>query len=140
MKNFFIFIFSYFLFINLVQAQDLVGKWKTIDDETGKAKSVVYIFKAKNGKYYGQIKEILDKTRGENPICDKCTGERKNQPVKEMYIINDMVLRGAELSDGKILDPQKGKEYSCKIWLEGGNLKVRGYWGLFYRTQTWYRL
>ena len=32
------------------QIDKIVGKWKTIDDEDGKAKSIVLIFKATNGK------------------------------------------------------------------------------------------
>ncbi len=144
MKKNFIFIFAFSCLINFGAvkfgfAQNMVGKWKTIDDETGKEKSIIQIFKAKDGKYYGQVKEVLDKTRGENPLCDKCTDDRKGKPVKGMYIINDMVLSGETLSGGRILDPQKGKEYSCKIWLEGSKLKVRGYWGIFYRTQTWHK-
>jgi len=41
--------------------------------------------------------------------------------------------------DGKILDPNNGKFYSCKIWLENRNLEVRGYIGFFFRTQQWLR-
>lgn len=139
MKKNFLLLIAFFVVIKFGYAQDMTGKWKTIDDETGKVKSIVHVFKATNGKYYGQVKDILDKTRGENPLCDKCTDKRKGQPIKGMYIINDMTLNGNVLSGGNILDPQKGKEYSCKIWLEGDKLKVRGYWGVFYRTQTWHR-
>jgi len=37
------------------------------------------------------------------------------------------------------MDPETGKVYDCKIWLENGQLKVRGYVAFFYRTQTWLR-
>ena len=36
-------------------------------------------------------------------------------------------------------DKVNGKTYKCTIWLEGNNLKVRGYLGIFYETQTWKR-
>ncbi|TAE71620.1 MAG: DUF2147 domain-containing protein [Bacteroidetes bacterium] len=121
-------------------AQEMVGEWKTIDDDSGKAKSIIKIYKARNGKYYGEVTKLLDKSKGENPLCTKCTDERKNKPILNMLILNDMQLIGGQLSGGKILDPEKGKEYTCKIWLEGNNLKVRGYWGVFYRTQTWYKI
>jgi uncharacterized protein (DUF2147 family) len=39
--------------------------------------------------------------------------------------------------EGDILDPEIGKIYRCKVWVEGNTLKVRGFWGPFYRTQTW---
>ncbi len=122
-----------------VSAQEVLGRWKTIDDETGKAKSIVRVYQAKNGKVYGKIEKLLDLSQGENPICEKCPGDRKNQPVVGMTIIRGLSLKGDTWQGGKILDPEKGKEYTCKIWLEEGKLKVRGYWGLFYRTQTWYR-
>jgi uncharacterized protein (DUF2147 family) len=54
-----------------------------------------------------------------------------------MEIIKELVPDGNEFEGGDILDPEVGKVYSCKLWLEGGQLKVRGYLGPFYRTQTW---
>ena len=44
-----------------------------------------------------------------------------------------------EWKDGTILDPENGSVYDCKLWVEGGRLKVRGYVAFFYRTQTWVR-
>jgi uncharacterized protein (DUF2147 family) len=35
------------------------------------------------------------------------------------------------------MDPEDGKVYKAEIWREAGTLKVRGYLGMFYRTQTW---
>ncbi len=43
---------------------------------------------------------------------------------------------------GTIYDPEDGRKYSCKIWLDGKNrLELRGYLGfsLFGRTETWVR-
>ncbi len=139
-KTFLITFFLVFITIIQLSAQEMVGEWKTIDDETGKAKSIIKVYKARNGKYYGQVVKLLDNSKGENPLCTKCTDERKNKPILNMLILNDMELSSNQLSGGKILDPAKGKEYTCKIWLEGGTLKVRGYWGVFYRTQTWYKI
>jgi uncharacterized protein (DUF2147 family) len=56
-----------------------------------------------------------------------------------MILIKELEQVGNEWKNGKILDPEKGKEYSCKLWIEDGKLQVRGYWGMFYRTQIWYR-
>ena len=140
MKTKFFFLSLLLSFFSLTLfAQEIAGNWKTIDDETGKEKSIIRIYKAKNGKYYGKVVKLLDTSKGENPLCTKCTDERKDKPIIDMVLIQDMELSDGMLKNGKILDPEKGKEYTCKIWIENGALKVRGYWGLFYRTQTWYK-
>lgn len=116
----------------------IVGRWKTIDDETGKPKSIVEIYE-KNNKFYGKIIELFRQPHeDQDPICTKCEDFRKNQKIKGMVIITNMVKKEDIYEDGEILDPKKGKIYRCKMWLENGVLKVRGYWGFIYRTQTWY--
>ena len=45
--------------------------------------------------------------------------------------------KGDKYEGGKIYNPKNGKTYKCSIWLEGNNLKVRGYVAMFYETQTW---
>lgn len=129
-----------FIFNISTSAQGVLGKWKTIDDETGKAKSIIKVYKAKNGKVYGKVLDVLDKSNGDNPICKKCKDDRKDKPIKGMILIKSLKQNGKYWQGGKILDPEKGKEYSCKIWLDSGKLKVRGYWGMFYRTQTWHKV
>ena len=121
-------------------AQSVLGKWKTIDDETGKPKSIVELYE-KNGKVYGRILELLE--RKDDPICDLCTDDRKNKKMKGLEIIRDMKKSGSEYADGTILDPKKGKIYDCKLWVEPSDpnkLNVRGYIAFFFRTQTWYRV
>lgn len=132
-------LFSIIAMVSM-QAQSIVGKWKTIDDQTGKAKSVVEITE-KNGVYYGKVIEILSENK--DAICDKCPADRKGKPIKGLTIINGMKKEGAEFSGGKILDPVSGKEYKCIIKLNGANkLDVRGYVGIsaLGRTQTWTRM
>lgn len=122
-------------------AQDVFGKWKTIDDETGEAKSIVEIYK-KNGKVYGKVVDILTPGR-ENAVCENCSGKNKNKPIKGLVILNGLSKDGDEYSGGKILDPQNGKEYKCYITLENKDkLKVRGYIGfsLMGRSQYWHRV
>lgn len=57
MKNLMLTI-GVFFFALTMQSQSVIGKWKTIDDETGEAKSVVEIYE-KSGKIYGKIVDIL---------------------------------------------------------------------------------
>jgi uncharacterized protein (DUF2147 family) len=119
----------------------IVGSWKTIDDKTNKPKSIVKIYQ-KGGKYYGRITKLFrEKGENPNPLCDKCKDgdPRKGKPVKGMVIMQGLEKKGDEYSGGKILDPKNGKVYKCKLWLEKGELKVRGYVGIFFRTQTWHR-
>jgi uncharacterized protein (DUF2147 family) len=54
-----------------------------------------------------------------------------------MEILRNLKNEGNEYTEGTILDPETGQIYRCKAWLERGDLKIRGYWGPFYRTQTW---
>ncbi|MCC8686853.1 DUF2147 domain-containing protein [Xanthomonas campestris pv. raphani] len=129
----------------LAQAADSpVGRWKTIDDETGKPKSVVQIEQAANGTLSGKVVEILQSNHGPNPTCDKCDGALKGKPIKGMTILWGLKPDGTAVwGGGSVLDPAKGKTYKAKITLtEGGKkLQMRGYVGIeaLGRTQTWIR-
>ncbi|ALN80216.1 DUF2147 domain-containing protein [Lysobacter antibioticus] len=120
-----------------------VGKWTTVDDKTGKPKSVVEIYEAKDGSLAGRVNEVLQSDRGPNPTCDKCSGERKNKPVKGMVILWGIRKDGSAWDGGQILDPATGKIYSVKVTPidSGKKLEVRGFMGfsLLGRTQTWMR-
>lgn len=121
-----------------------VGRWKTIDDETKKAKSIVEISDAGDGTVVGKIVKLFKAPEeDQNPKCDKCEGERKDQPVLGMTFLWGIKKRSSDWGDGQILDPQKGKIYNAKVQvIEGGKrLKVRGFIGisLLGRTQYWER-
>lgn len=124
----------------LAQAQaPVVGKWKTIDDESGKERSIIELYEIK-GRIHGKVVRIMT-SPGEDPdpVCDKCAEDdpRFKKKVIGMEILRGMRRVGDAFAEGDILDPENGKVYRCKIWLEGSNLMVRGYWGPFFRTQTW---
>ena len=120
---------------------NITGKWKTIDDESGEAKSVVKIYE-KEGKYYGKIVKLF-RAPGEDPdpVCEDCPEDdpRYKEKIIGMEIIKDLKKEGDEYIEGTVLKPDEGRIYKCKLWLENNNLKVRGYWGFLYRTQTWVR-
>ncbi|MEI9920024.1 MAG: DUF2147 domain-containing protein [Bacteroidota bacterium] len=139
MRNLTILLFS--LSITIVHAQNVAGKWKTIDDETGDERSIVDIFE-KNGKVYGKVVKLFRAPNEDpDPVCNECddSDDRFNKKIIGMEILRDMVKSGDEYQGGNILDPKNGRVYRCSIWVEGNELKVRGYWGPFYRTQTWLR-
>lgn len=120
-----------------------VGTWTTIDDKTNQPKSVVEIYETRNGNLAGKVVQVLQSDRGPNPICDKCDGERKDQPIEGMVIVWGVQQKGTSWEGGKILDPATGKVYSVKMQpVEGGTrLEVRGFMGfsLLGKTQTWQR-
>jgi uncharacterized protein (DUF2147 family) len=131
-----LFIFSTFFAQNTV-----IGKWKTIDDKTGKPKSIIEIYE-KDGKIYGKIIDILNPANKKN-LCTACTGAEKNKPIMGMILINGLTKDDNEYNGGTILDPTNGKIYKCYIELESQDkLKVRGYIGLSIigRTQYWFRI
>jgi len=124
---------------NCLSQNNILGKWTTIDDASGEVKSVVEIME-RESKVFGKIVRLYP-APGEDPdpVCDQCPDDdvRHNKKIIGLEIIQDMIWSDQELTEGSILDPESGKIYQCKIWLEGTDLKVRGYWGPFFRTQTW---
>src|SRR5690554_5376793 len=74
------------LSVPAVAADSATGRWKTIDDETGKVKSIVEITES-GGKLQGQVVEILQSDRGPDPACVECKGENKDKPIKGMTIL-----------------------------------------------------
>lgn len=141
---------NYFLKITLslcflgtgLLANTVVGTWKTIDDETGAPKSLVEITES-NGEFKGKIVKLFRKPEeDQNPKCDKCDGVKKDQPLIGLEILWGLKKDSdTKWSGGEIMDPKKGKTYSCKMEVidEGKKLKVRGFLGfsLLGRTQTW---
>ena len=120
-----------------------VGLWQTISDADGKATSEVRVIDTA-----GVVSAVVEKALTQNgePLCDKCTDDRKGKPKVGMQIIRD-----AKKADGKdvweggnILDPNNGTVYKLRLTpIEGGKkLEVRGYVGtpLLGRTQTWVRV
>ena len=115
-----------------------VGHWNTVDDKNGKVVSEVQIYE-RSGKLFGKIvglTEPRDKD-GKPKVCIKCGGADKDKPIVGLVIIKDVALSGDRYKGGTIMDPEDGKVYKAELWTEDGKLKVRGYFGPFYKTQTW---
>ena len=133
-------------FVSVASAADSmspVGLWKTIDDKTGKPKSLVRIADV-GGELRGTVEKLFrEASEDQNPKCDKCTDERKDKPVIGMTILTGMKADNDHFAGGQILDPNNGKIYKSKMELEdkGKKLKVRGYIGvpMLGRSQVWMR-
>jgi len=119
-------------------AESPLGQWRTVDDKSGKVKSVVEIYD-QGGKLFGKIASLTEPNdeKGKPKICTKCTGADKDQPIVGLIILKSLALDGDSYKGGTITDPEDGKVYKAEVWVEDGKLKVRGYVGFFYKTQTW---
>ena len=120
-----------------------VGHWHTLDEKTNEVKSQIQITES-GGVVSGKIEKLLRKDAKQDAVCDECSDDRKGKPLLGLEII-----RGAKKAadknvweDGKILDPENGKNYTLRLTpIEGGKkLVVRGSIGPFGRTQTWVRV
>jgi len=128
----------FIIFNVFAQNSEIIGRWKTIDDNTGDTESIIEVFKKSDGKYYGKLVQMLVKPYNDN--CVKCKDDRKNKPLVGLEIIRGLSKDGDEFTGGTITDPKNGKSYKCTITREGDKLNVRGYIGfsLIGRTQLWY--
>ncbi len=128
------------------QAPSAVGLWKTVDDKTGKEKSLVRIVDS-SGVLSGKVEKFLDPETAKDAVCKDCEDDRKDKPILGMTIIRNMMASAddkAVFEGGDILDPNNGKVYKAKLKLveNGTKLDVRGYIGvpMLGRTQTWSRV
>lgn len=141
MKLKFTLLLSMVLIAFSAQSQSVLGKWETIDDATGDAKSIVEITE-RDGKIYGKVVQILNPAM-KDLKCKDCSGDDKDKPVLGIEVIKGLKKDGDKYSDGKILDPSSGKLYKCTVSFDGADkLKVRGYVGIsaFGRNQIWHRV
>jgi uncharacterized protein (DUF2147 family) len=119
-----------------------LGRWRTVDDNTGKPRSIVEVYDAGTGTINARVLRVLDPGKPD-PVCDKCEGTRRGKPVVGMVIAWNLRPKGARLEGGSILDPDNGKVYSVRMTpVAGGEkLEVRGFLGVAWlgRTQAWLR-
>lgn len=141
-----IIVLQIFFICSLLSANNLspIGYWKTIDDETGKVKSVVQVWE-ENNKLHGKIVKLFRKPdEDQNPVCAKGSGKLTGKPMLGATIMRNLKKDGEWWDNGKITDPKKGKTYHCKIRVidDGKKLQVRGYIKAIIkigRSQIWLR-
>ncbi len=125
------------------QVSQMLGDWKTIDDKDksgNSARSIVNVYRAENGKYYGKIVKLFGQPQ--DLLCEPCEGDDHNQPVVGLVIIRDMVEKDGELVGGRVLDPESGNTYYARLYMKEGHLVLRGSLdsrGFLRREQTWVR-
>ncbi len=120
----------------------IVGTWLN-----GSKKGHVQIYE-KDGRYYGKLVWLQipnDPTSGK-PKLDVKNGDesRRSRPLMNLPIMYNLQYKSGNVwDDGKIYNPEDGKEYNCKMTLKDPNtLDVRGYLGvsILGKTQTWVRV
>ena len=144
MRAFALFVLALLLpCVAFAQPPSPVGQWRTIDDHSGKPRSIVEVYANPDGTLSARIVRLLDLSKGADPACDACSGARHGKPVVGMVIAWGLRADGDAWGGGRILDPDNGKEYAVKFTpADGGRkLEVRGYIGfsLLGRTQIWQR-
>jgi uncharacterized protein (DUF2147 family) len=125
-------------------ADKILGYWLTQDGD-----SQVKIFKAKNGKYYGDIRWLEEPN--EDDGTTKLDKENPNPQNQKRPILGLQILKGftynakdEEWVDGTIYDPKNGKTYKCFMWFDDNDyntLHVKGFIGfsLLGREVEWTR-
>lgn len=112
-------------------SQDVLGKWIT---EAGDAQVEIYKSGDKlNGKIIWLAKgpETTDSHNSDEKL--------RSRKLMGVNILSGLSQKKDKWEGGRIYNPKNGKNYKCSIWLDGDKLKVRGYLGMFYETQTWKR-
>ena len=120
-----------------------LGRWRTVDDRTGKINSVV-IIREEDDKLYGRIERLINPDpKDPDPRCLQCSGDLKGQRLLGLRILWGLSKDGDQWTGGEILDPDNGKIYRCSLTVKDGGrkLRVRGFIGfsLLGRTQYWLR-
>jgi uncharacterized protein (DUF2147 family) len=119
---------------------DILGIWSNHSE-----KGHIQIYK-QNGKYYGKLiwlKQPNDE-RGV-PKVDKNNPDLKvrSKPLLGLIMLNDFKYNDGEWADGKIYNPNDGKEYKAYMKLnDHQTLNVRGYIGFSWigKTETFHRI
>ncbi len=120
--------------------ENAVGHWQVVNSDGSPGGKVdTYI---ENGKLFGRVTEVRP-GRTPKDVCDKCSGEFKNQLILGMVNLRGFHAEGDDWVDGTVVDPENGKQYKGKIWaVDKDTLRMRGFIGisLLGRTETWTRL
>ena len=122
------------------QNAGIVGRWKTLDDKTGKPMTITEIYEAKNGSYAARIVENL----GLPPNCNDCSGQYKGKPFVGIVTLWNLKPVDGGWGDGSGYKPSEDRHFKAKkveLTDGGRKLKVTGcVAGIICRTAEWDRV
>jgi uncharacterized protein (DUF2147 family) len=128
-------VFILFLSFPTFSQNQIVGKWMSEEKD-----AITEIYE-NQGKYFGKITWLKNPNDAKGvPIKDTENPDPalKTQPLLNLLILKNFYFQDNKWKGGTIYDPQSGRIYTCTLWqTDPKTLKVRGYWGVFYKTQTW---
>lgn len=117
-----------------------IGRWKTIDDESGKTMTITEVYQAKNGTLAAKVVEALDPKAA---TCSQCSGDKKGKPTAGMVVLWDLKPAGNAWGNGQGFKPSTGDSFkvkSMKLADNGKKLEITGCKMAFLcRTATWQR-
>jgi hypothetical protein len=126
------------------QQPTVAGLWQKLEDRTKKPVSW-FLFVERGGVFEGAIAKLFPAPNEDpNPVCTKCTDDRKGMPILGIPLIRGMKRAGLNYENGTVLDPRDGTIYKAVMELipDKQELRMTGYVGFTFvgRTETWYRL
>lgn len=127
--------------------QDITGLWKSRDQHSDKPRSLVAVYKYQD-MYYGRMLATYDENGNIKDTIlekkEKATGVVGHPPYCGMDFIYNVKKEDNSREKntkykGKIIDPEKGKEYNAEFWLQDPNLIVRGELWIFGKNIPWHK-
>lgn len=112
----------------------ILGVWLT---QIKDAKVEIY---KKVDKFHGRVIWMAEPKdeEGQPKVDEKNPNAKlKTRPIFQIDILCGFVYLDEEWTGGTIYDLNDGETYSCDLWLENGNLKVRSFRGWKFDTTTW---
>ncbi len=125
-------------FATLAQQSSPLGRWTTLDDESGRPMTVVEVYQAQNGTLAARIVENI----AAPATCSRCSGNNRNKPIIGMNVLWNLRRNDGVWGDGNGLKPSTGDTFrvrSIELIEAGRKLRVTGCKGPFCRSAIWER-